>query len=110
MLVDQLLVQKVMTHLISDSCSNSKSADEAMTLIAGLRGDIHSLTSSIHELKTGLSSTKSDVTELKKKVAELEKPKPTLLCAYCQGTNHTERTCHKKAADLAKKAALAPVP
>ena len=109
-LVDQLLVQKVMTHLISDSCSNSKSADEAMTLIAGLRGDIHSLTSSIHELKTGLSSTKSDVTELKKKVAELEKPKPTLLCAYCQGTNHTERTCHKKAADLAKKAALVPVP
>ena len=26
MLIDQLLAQKVMTHLISDSCSNSKSS------------------------------------------------------------------------------------
>ena len=109
-LIDQLLVQKVMTHLISDSCSSSKSAGEAMALIVGLRSDIHSLTSSIHELKSGLASTKSDVTELKKKVAELEKPRPPMHCTYCKGTNHTERTCHAKAADIAKKAAAGSAP
>ena len=99
-----------MTHLLSDSCSNSKSTGEAMALVVGLRSDIHSLTSSINELKSGLSSAKSEVTELKKKVAELEKPKPTMHCSYCKGNNHTERTCHAKVADLAKKAALVPVP
>ena len=65
---------------------------------------------SIHELKSGLASTKSDVTELKKKVAELEKPRPPMHCSWCKGTNHIERMCHAKAADLAKKAALVPVP
>ena len=83
-----------------------------MALVVGLRSDIHSLTSSIHELKikSGLASTKSDVTELKKKVAELEKPRPPMHCSWCKGTNHIERMCHAKAADLAKKAALVPVP
>ena len=45
MLIDQLLVQKVMTHLVSDSCTSSKSADNAMTLVVKLRSDIHLLTS-----------------------------------------------------------------
>ena len=61
-LIDQLLVQKVMTHLVSDSCSSSKSADNAMTLVVDLRSDIHLLTSTIHDLRSGLASTKFDVT------------------------------------------------
>ena len=109
-LVDQLLVQKVMTHLVSDSCSRSKSADNAMALVNDLRSDIHLLTSTIRDLKSGLAAAKSEVTELKKKVAELEKPKPQVVCSYCKGNNHTERNCHAKAADLLKKAAAAPVP
>ena len=107
-LVDQLLVQKVMTHLVSDSCSRSKSADDAMALVNDLRGDIHLLTSTIRDLKSGLAAAKSEVTEMKKKVAELEKPKP--ICSYCKGNNHTERNCHVKAADVLRKAAAAPVP
>ena len=109
-LVDQLLVQKVMTHLVSDSCSRSKSADDAMALVNDLRGDIHLLTSTIRDLKSGLAAAKSEVTEMKKKVAELEKPKPQVICSYCKGNNHTERNCHAKAADILKKAAAAPVP
>ena len=82
---------------------------EALALVAGLRSDIHSLTTTMNELKSGLASSKSELTELKKKVTELEKVKPTMHCTYCKGNNHNERTCHAKAADLLKKAALVPV-
>ena len=99
-----------MTHIISESCSNSKSSGEALALVAGLRSDIHSLTTSMNELKSGLASSKSELTELKKKVTELEKVKPTLHYIYCKGNHHIERNCHAKAADLVKKAALVPEP
>ena len=108
-LIDQLLVQNVMTHIISDSCSAAKSSGEAMTLVASLRGDIHSLTTTVNETKAGLGSSKAEVSdELKKKVAKLENKAP--YCTYCKGNNHIERNCHAKAADLLKKAATVPVP
>ena len=43
-LIDQLLVQKVMTHIVSESCTATKSSGDAMTLVASLRSDKHTLT------------------------------------------------------------------